>query len=339
MEPWGFSPGVRAAGLAIVCAKVVSMRMPEDTHAGSGGRLYGGVEGGGTKFVCVVGRGPDDIAAETRIPTTTPEATLAQTVDFFRAESAARGPLAAIGVGSFGPVDLREGSATWGFITTTPKAGWAQTDVAGRLARELGVPVAFDTDVNAAAVGEARWGAAQGLDTFVYLTVGTGIGGGGLVGGQPMHGLVHPEMGHMLLPRDPSIDPFAGVCPYHAGCLEGLASGPALLARWGQPAETLPADHPAWRLEAHYLALAVANLVCTLSPQRVVLGGGVMEQAHLFPLIRHEVVSLLNGYIRAQEILGAIDAYIVPPGLGNRAGRLGAIAMAERLAEQGSRNA
>lgn len=339
MEPWGFSPGVRAAGLAIVCAKVVSMRMPEDTHAGSGGRLYGGVEGGGTKFVCVVGRGPDDIAAETRIPTTTPEATLAQTVDFFRAESAARGPLAAIGVGSFGPVDLREGSATWGFITTTPKAGWEHTDVAGRLARELGVPVAFDTDVNAAAVGEARWGAAQGLDTFVYLTVGTGIGGGGLVGGQPMHGLVHPEMGHMLLPRDPSIDPFAGVCPYHAGCLEGLASGPALLARWGQPAETLPADHPAWRLEAHYLALAVANLVCTLSPQRVVLGGGVMEQAHLFPLIRHEVVSLLNGYIRAQEILGAIDAYIVPPGLGNRAGRLGAIAMAERLAEQGSRNA
>jgi fructokinase len=296
------------------------------------------VEGGGTKFVCVIGRGPGEIAAETRIPTTTPEATLAQTVDFFRAESAARGPLAAIGVGSFGPVDLREGSATWGFITTTPKAGWAQTDVAGRLARELGVPVAFDTDVNAAAVGEARWGAAQGLDTFIYLTVGTGIGGGGLVGGQPMHGLVHPEMGHMLLPRDRSLDPFAGVCPFHAGCLEGLASGPALLARWGQPAETLPANHPAWRLEAHYLALAVANLVCTLSPQRIVLGGGVMEQAHLFTLIRHEVVSLLNGYIRAEEILGAIDAYIVPPGLGNRAGRLGTIAMAERLAERTSRN-
>ncbi len=314
------------------------MRMLEGARARADSRLYGGVEGGGTKFVCVIGRGPGDIAAETRIPTMTPEATLARTVDFFRAESAARGPLAAIGVGSFGPVDLREGSPTWGFITTTPKAGWEHTDVAGRLARELGVPVAFDTDVNAAAIGEARWGAAQGLDTFVYLTVGTGIGGGGLVGGQPMHGLVHPEMGHMLLPRDESRDPFAGICPFHAGCLEGLASGPALLARWGEPAEQLPPDHPAWRLEAHYLALAAANLVCTLSPQRIVLGGGVMEQTHLFPLIRQEVVSLLNGYIRAVEILDAIDTYIVPPGLGDRAGRLGAIAMADRLAERTSRN-
>ena len=313
------------------------MRMPDDAHAKSSGLLYGGIEGGGTKFVCVIGRGPDDIVSETRIPTTTPEATLSQTVDFFRAESAKRGPLAAIGVGSFGPVDLREGSATWGFITTTPKAGWEQTDVAGRLGRELGVPVAFDTDVNAAAFGEARWGAAQRLDTFVYLTVGTGIGGGGLVGGQPMHGLVHPEIGHMLLPRDPSRDAFPGVCPFHGGCLEGLASGPALLGRWGQPAESLPADHPAWALEAHYLALAVVNLVCTLSPQRIVLGGGVMEQAHLFPLIRQEVVSLLNGYIRAAEILGAIDTYMVPPGLGSRSGRLGAIAMAERLAELKSR--
>jgi len=321
--------------LAIASAMVVSMRMPEDVHARSGGRLFGGIEGGGTKFVCVIGRGPDEIVAETRIPTTTPEATLSQTADFFRAESAKRGRLAAIGVGSFGPVDLREGSATWGFITTTPKAGWAHTDVAGRLKKDLGVPVAFDTDVNAAAIGEARWGAAQGLDTFVYLTVGTGIGGGGLQGGQPMHGLVHPEMGHMLLPHDRSLDPFPGVCPFHGGCLEGLASGPALLARWGQPAESLPADHPAWALEAHYLALALVNLVCTLSPQRIVLGGGVMEQAHLFPLIRQEVVSVLNGYIRAAEILEAIDAYIVPPGLGNRSGRLGAIAMAERLARAG----
>jgi fructokinase len=314
---------------------MISMRMPADVRATPGNPLCGGIEGGGTKFVCVIGRGPDDIVAEARIPTTTPDATLSQTVDFFRAESARLGPLAAIGVGCFGPVDLREGSATWGFITTTPKAGWAHTDVAGRLTKDLGVPVAFDTDVNAAAIGEARWGAAQGLDTFVYLTVGTGIGGGGLLGGQPMHGLVHPEMGHMLLPHDRSLDPFPGVCPFHAGCLEGLASGPALLARWGQPAESLPADHPAWALEAHYLALAAANLVCTLSPQRIVLGGGVMEQAHLFPLIRHEVVSLLNGYIRAAEILDAIDTYIVPPGLGNRSGRLGAIAMAERLAGSG----
>jgi fructokinase len=311
---------------------VVSMRMPEATQRPSDRSLFGGVEGGGTKFVCIIARGPDDIVAETRIPTTTPDETLSRTADFFRAEHARRGPIAAVGVGCFGPVDLREGSATWGFITTTPKAGWANTDVAGRLSRDLGLPVAFDTDVNAAAIGEARWGAAQGLDTFVYLTVGTGIGGGGLLGGQPMHGLVHPEMGHMLLPRDPSADPFPGVCPFHGDCLEGLASGPAILARWGQPAETLPAGHPAWALEARYLALALANLVCTLSPQRIVLGGGVMEQAHLFPLVRREVVSLLNRYIQTVEILDAIDAYIVPPGLGNRSGRLGAIAMAERLA-------
>jgi fructokinase len=312
---------------------VVSMRMPEDARAPADSCLFGAIESGGTKFVCVIGRSPGEIVAEARIPTTTPGATLSQTVDFFRAESARHGRLAAIGVGSFGPVDLRKASVTWGFITTTPKAGWANTDVAGRLMRDLGVPVAFDTDVNAAAIGEARWGAAQGLDTFVYLTVGTGIGGGGLAGGQPMHGLVHPEIGHMLLPHDRSLDPFPGVCPFHAGCLEGLASGPALLARWGQPAENLPEDHPAWALEARYLALAVANLVCTLSPQRIVLGGGVMEQTQLFPLIRKEVVALLNGYIQAAEILDAIDAYIVPPGLGNRAGRLGALAMAERLAD------
>jgi fructokinase len=228
-------------------------------------------------------------------------------------------------------VDLREGSPTWGYITTTPKPGWERTDVAGRLKRDLGVPVAFDTDVNAAALGEARWGAARGLESFVYLTVGTGIGGGGLLGGRPMHGLVHPEMGHLLLPRDRQADPFPGVCPFHGDCLEGLASGPALLARWGQPAERLPEGHPAWSLEAHYLALAVVNFVCTLSPQRLILGGGVMDQAHLFPLIRREVAALLNGYIRAEEILDGIDSYIVPPGLGSRSGRLGALAMAEQL--------
>jgi fructokinase len=314
------------------------MRMreaPHSMHSPSDAPRFGGIEGGGTKFVCVIGRGPEEIVAEARIPTTTPEATLSRAADFFRAESARHGRLAAIGVGSFGPVDLRKASVTWGFITSTPKAGWANTDVAGRLMKDLGVPVAFDTDVNAAAIGEARWGAAQGLDTFVYLTVGTGIGGGGLAGGRPMHGLVHPEIGHMLLPHDRSQDPFPGICPFHAGCLEGLASGPALLARWGQPAERLPADHPAWALEARYLALALANLVCTLSPQRIVLGGGVMEQAQLFPLIRREVVALLNGYIRAAEILDAIDAYIVPPGLGDRSGRLGALAMAERLAGSG----
>lgn len=306
--------------------------MLRDHEPASVGPLVGGIEGGGTKFVCILGRGPDDIVAETRIPTTTPDATLSRVVEFFRTESARAGAtLAALGVGSFGPVDLHEGSATWGYITTTPKPGWAQADVAGRLKREIGVPVAFDTDVNAAAIGEARWGAARGLDSFVYVTVGTGIGGGGILDGRPMHGLLHPEMGHVLVPHDRAIDPFPGVCPYHGDCLEGLATGPALQARWGQPAETLPADHPAWALEAHYLALALANLALTLSPQRIILGGGVMEQAQLFPLIRREVVALLAGYVKAAEIQEGIESYVVPPGLGNRSGRLGALAMALQL--------
>jgi fructokinase len=310
------------------------MRMPEAENrepAPSRGPLFGGVEGGGTKFVCVIGRGPDDVVAETRIATTTPEATLSEVVAFFRAASGRHGNVAAIGIGSFGPVDLHAGSPTWGYITTTPKAGWARTDVAGPLRRDLGVPVAFDTDVNAAALGEARWGAARGLDSFIYLTVGTGIGGGGLLDGRLLHGLVHPEMGHILVPHDQVADPFPGVCPFHGDCLEGLATGPAILARWGEPAERLPEDHPAWALEAHYLALGLVNLACTLSPQRIVLGGGVMNQPHLFPLVRREFVALLNGYLRATEILDRIDSFIVPPGLGNRSGRLGALAMAEQL--------
>lgn len=295
------------------------------------GPLYGGVEGGGTKFVCVVGTGPDDVRAEARFPTTTPEATLGQAVAFFRDQEAGLGPLAAVGIGSFGPVDLRPGSLTFGSITSTPKPGWMNVDVVGPFRRALGVEVAFDTDVNAAALGEWRWGAAQGLHTFVYLTVGTGIGGGGFVGGQLMHGLLHPEMGHLRLPRDPVADPFTGACPFHGDCLEGLASGPALLARWGQPAEAIPKKHAGWALEARYLALAVVNLVCTLSPQRIVIGGGVMEQPQMFPQVRLEVKALLNDYVRAKEILEGIDAYIVPPALGRRAGVLGALALAERM--------
>lgn len=293
--------------------------------------IWGGIEAGGTKFVCAVGTGPDGILTETRFPTTTPEETLGQALQFFQAHG--RG-LSAMGVASFGPVDLRPDSPTYGFITTTPKPGWANTDLVGAVQRALHVPVGFDTDVNGAALGEQRWGAAQGLDTFIYLTIGTGIGGGGMVGGRLMHGLVHPEMGHMRLPRDQDgpgahADPFPGICPFHSDCLEGLACGPALEARWGQPPETLPAEHPAWTLEAHYLALAVANLICAVSPQRVILGGGVMKARHLFPLIRAGVQKLLNGYVQAPEIVDQIEGYIVPPGLGGRAGVLGALALAE----------
>jgi len=291
--------------------------------------VYGGIEAGGTKFVCAVGTGPDDLRAETRFPTTTPEETIEQAVAFFE-EGAREEALTAIGIASFGPVDPNPVSPTFGYITTTPKEGWANIEFASRIGRALGVPVGFDTDVNGAALGEHRWGTAQGLDTFIYLTVGTGIGGGGLVNGRPMHGLVHPEMGHVRLPRHAD-DFFPGVCPYHGDCLEGMATGPALEARWGQSPETLPADHPAWEMEAHYLAFGLVNFICTLSPQRIVMGGGVMEQSHLFPLIRQRVQALLNGYVQSPTILEQIDGYIVPPALGKRAGVLGAIALAQEV--------
>lgn len=293
--------------------------------------LYGGLEAGGTKFVCAVGSGPDDLGDLARFPTTTPAETMAAVVAWF-SEQHARTPLAALGVSSFGPLEPNVGALLFGHITTTPKPGWHNADVVGPLRKALGIPVGFDTDVNGAALGEYRWGAAQGLDTVVYLTVGTGLGGGGLVGGQLIHGLLHPEMGHMLLRRDPQLDPYPGYCVYHGDCFEGLVCGPAIAARWGKPAHELPPDHPAWELEADYLAQGLMNIILVLSPQRIILGGGVMEQAHLFPRVRRHVQEKLNGYVQKPQITEQIDAYIVPPGLGNRAGVLGAIALAQ-LAE------
>lgn len=293
--------------------------------------IYGGIEAGGTKIVCAIGSGPNDIRAETRFPTTTPDETLGRAIAFFR-DHALSAELRAIGIATFGPADVNPASPTFGTITTTPKPHWAQSDMAGVIGRALDLPVGFDTDVNGAALGEYRWGAAQGLDTFLYLTIGTGVGGGGMVGGTLMHGLLHPEMGHMRLPRDPERDPFSGICPYHGDCLEGLCSGPALEARWGVSAETLPPDHPAWTLQADYLATALMNLVCILSPQRIIMGGGVMEQPHLLPLVRTRLQDALNGYVQSPAILDQIDSYVVPPGLGKRAGVLGAIALAMQAA-------
>jgi fructokinase len=290
--------------------------------------ILGGIEAGGTKFVCAVGTGPDDIRSEIRFPTTTPEETIGRAIAFFEDQAKQSEP-AAIGISAFGPVDPNPASPTFGFITSTPKPGWTNADLAGAVGRALGLPVGSDTDVNGAALGEYRWGAAQGLDTFLYLTIGTGIGGGGMVGGKLMHGLLHPEMGHMRLPHDWQADPFKGACPFHGDCFEGLAAGPAMNARWGQPAETLPADHPAWQLETHYIALAMANFIVTLSPQRIILGGGVMSGPYMFPALRTEVLELLNGYVQSPAILQHIDEYIVPPGLGNRSGVLGAFALAE----------
>lgn len=290
--------------------------------------LFGGIEAGGTKFVCAVGSGPDNMVAETRFPTTTPAETLGRALAFFD-EQRRHHDIAAFGIASFGPVDADPRSPTFGYITTTPKAGWPNTDIVGAFARQYGVPVGYDTDVNGAALGEHRWGAAQGLDTFVYWTIGTGLGGGGMVNGRLIHGLLHPEMGHMTVPHDRTRDPFPGNCPYHGDCLEGLAAGPALEARWGQRGETLPPDHEAWLLEAHYLALGLVNVITIVSPQRIILGGGVMAQPSVFPAVRSEVRRLLNGYIQMPAILTESDRYIVPPALGNQAGVLGAIALAQ----------
>ena len=291
--------------------------------------LFGGIEAGGTKFVCAVGTGPDDLREETRFSTTTPDETIGQAIEFFEAQ-AKNEPLAAIGIASFGPVDPDPTSDSWGYITTTPKPNWANTEFAGAIKKVLNVPVGFDTDVNGAALGEHRWGAAQGLDTFIYLTIGTVVGGGGMINGRLMHGLGHPEMGHIYLPPHPDDPTPAGFCPFHGNCLEGMTNGPALEKRWGQPGETLPADHQAWELEAHYLALGLVSFICTLSPQRIIMGGGVMDQQHLFPMVHQQVQTLLNGYVQSPAILEEIDDYIVPPGLGNKAGVLGAIALAEQ---------
>jgi len=289
------------------------------------GKLFGGIEAGGTKFVCAVGTGPDDIRAEARFPTTTPAETIGRAAAFFQEQEG----VTAVGIASFGPIDPDPHSPTYGHITTTPKPGWANVDLGGEIQRALGVPIVFDTDTNGAALGEWRWGAAQGLDTFIYLTIGTGIGGGGMVNGRLLHGLIHPEMGHIPLPHDWAQDPYPGRCPYHGDCLEGLAAGPAIAERWGIPGPELPPDHPAWELEAHYLALALRSFICTLSPQRIVLGGGVTAQRQLFPLVRQKTQAYLNGYIQSPAILREIDAYIVPPALGSRAGVLGALALAQ----------
>jgi fructokinase len=298
-------------------------------------QLYGGIEAGGTKFVCMVAAGPGDIRAEVRFPTTYPEETLSRCIAFFKEQELSLGQaVSAIGVACFGPIDLRPSSATFGYITTTPKPGWAHTDVAGPLRKALGVPVAFDHDVVVAALGEGEWGAAQGLSDFIYITIGTGIGGGVISHAKPVHGMVHPEIGHIRLPHDFQRDPFTGSCIYHNDCFEGMASGPAMEKRWGQKAYTLPTDHPAWDLESEYIALALNNIICTLSPQRIILGGGVMDQTQLFPIIREKVVKLLNGYIDSESILKHIDQYIIPPGLGNQAGALGCIAMAQQKAAE-----
>ena len=282
--------------------------------------LFGLVEAGGTKFVLGVARGPDEVIATTRIPTTTPAESIGATCDWL----AQHGPLAAVGIAAFGPVEIDRASPQWGHILATPKAGWSNTDLAGPLLERLGCPVGLDTDVTAAALAEYTWGAGQGQPSVLYFTIGTGVGGGAVIGGKPLAGVSHPEMGHFHLPLHPADAGFAGVCPFHGTCLEGLASGPAVKARYGVSLSELPPDHLGHEIVAWYLAHAVTAAQAMFEPGRIVLGGGVMGTPGLIERVRSQAERLGNGYFR-----GKASEIVVEPGLGDRAGLLGALALAQ----------
>lgn len=296
-------------------------------------RVYGAIEGGGTKFVCAVATGPDQIIARARFDTRTPDETIPDVIAFL--SEASRGhTLMAIGVACFGPVELDRGSPMYGSVTNTPKPGWAHTPIVKPLQAAFDVPVGFDTDVNGAALGEFRWGAAQDCDPCVYLTVGTGIGGGAIINGRPLHGLLHPEMGHIPIPRlnwpDGHPDTYLGFCTYHgASCFEGLAAGPAISGRAGRPGETIPDDDPIWELEAGYLALGLASIVLALSPRRIIIGGGVLQRSDVLDRTRRRLRETLAGYVSRPEILGNQETYLVAPRFGQDAGLIGALALAQ----------
>ena len=290
-------------------------------------QLYGCVEAGGTKFIVGIASGPDDIRETVRIDTTAPEETIGATLNWLKAAEERHAPLTAIGIASFGPLELDRMAENWGHITATTKPGWSNTDFAARIAREMFTPVGFDTDVNGAALAEARWGAGVDQKVSVYLTIGTGIGGGAIIDGRTLHGLSHPEMGHIRPQRHRADLDFPGICPFHGDCLEGLASGPAIKARWGVSLSELPSDHPAHEIIAFYLAQVAVTLQSIMEPGRVILGGGVMATPGLIERVRVVADQLGSTYFRgkAQEI-------IVPPGLGDRAGLLGALVLAQDVA-------
>ena len=279
----------------------------------------GGIEAGGTKMVCAVGDEKGELFERVTIPTRQPEETFEEMIRYFSDKQ-----IEALGIGCFGPVDLNRSSATYGFITSTPKPGWKNADVVGRFQKALSVPVGFDTDVNGAILGEVMLGAAKGCENAIYITVGTGIGVGVYVNGGLLHGLVHPEGGHILLAKHPK-DTYSGKCPYHGCCFEGLASGPAIEERWGKKAEMLADEMNVWELESYYIAQAITNYILTYSPQKIILWGGVMHQNQLFEQIRAKVPELLSGYIQHPAVTERIADYIVPPALGDNPGILGAI--------------
>jgi fructokinase len=296
---------------------------------GDAGPLLAGIELGGTKCVCLVGSGPDDVRAQVSLPTgADANATLGRIEAELDRIVSAHGPIAALGIASFGPLDLVPGSPGYGSITATPKPGWARTHLVSRLAPRFGVPVGFDTDVNGAALAEARWGAARGLGDLAYVTVGTGVGVGLVVGGRVVHGLSHPELGHVRIPRYPG-DDWPGACPFHGDCVEGLASGPAIAVRTGMTADQIPMQSPVWDTVAHALSQLLHTLVLATAPRRILMGGGVMQtRPELFEPIRDKLRASLNGYVAYEELRGGLADYVVPPGLAARAGPLGALALA-----------
>ena len=280
--------------------------------------MYGAIEAGGTKFVCAVSDKQLEIKERVSIPTTTPEETLKQVFDFFDQYT-----LTSIGIGSFGPIDVNEKSATYGYVTSTPKTAWKNFDFLGAVKQRYGIPVAWTTDVNAAAYGELKKGSAQGTESCLYLTVGTGIGGGAVVDGKVLSGFGHPEMGHLLVSMHPD-DDFEGVCPYHGNCLEGVAAGPAIEKRYGKKGYELAEDKKVWEIEAFYLAQALVNYTLILSPEKIILGGGVMKQTQLLSMIKEQFTQLMAGYVATPSL----DEYIVTPELEDNAGIMGCLLMA-----------
>jgi len=295
--------------------------------------LYGTLEAGGTKMVLSLGNENNELLEQATLPTEAPEKTLPAMIRWYKERN-----VDALGIGTFGPVDLNPASPTYGWITSTPKPGWGNTPLLPRMQEALGVPAEIDTDVNAAALAEWQLGAARGLNSCMYVTIGTGVGAGLVIEGKMVHGLIHPELGHMLLRQEANDPSPEGVCPYHRGCIEGLCSGPAMEKRWGRKAFDLPKDHEAWELEAAYLAQMCMNAICAFSPEKIILGGGVMQQKHLFPRIRKKTAALLNGYVQAEPVLNGMENFITEPGLGTRSGALGALLLARKALEKEASN-
>ncbi|PWT26408.1 ROK family protein [Butyrivibrio fibrisolvens] len=283
--------------------------------------IYGGIEAGGTKMICVIGDENGKILDRMQIPTKTPEETMPIMIDYFKGKD-----IKALGIACFGPIDLNRDSKTYGYITSTPKLAWKNYDIVGAFKKELGVPIGFDTDVNGSLLGEITWGCAKGLTDALYLTIGTGVGGGVMAGGKLLHGMLHPELGHIKMAVADG-DTYKGKCPYHGTCFEGMAAGPAIEDRWGKKAVELANDDKVWDLESTYIAQALCTYILTLSPQIIILGGGVMHQEQLFPLIRKKVLEQLNGYVLTKE-LADIDNYIVPASLNDDQGIMGSIKLA-----------